>query len=472
MSVSTVVQHATDFFESVDFGVLVLDRDLQPAWSNEYYRQSVEADLQLCEKHCFAGLRPDEPRCEDCLSPQVQQLGRTLETRRSIASDGGRARRFRLVFTPVGGRDGEVVVFLLPENAEELGAARTWRERFLLSAIRNSDDAIFALDRQHTVRFWNRGAAEVFGAGIEDVGGRTLDEFFVDAHRSEAESIFYPERPDEALAKRELPLLARDGRQRWVEVTRTPLLDGSGEPNGSSFVLRDVTERREAFEKMVFAERMSAVGNMAAALAHEIGTPLGVIASNAEMLQLDCESEDTREDLEVILRETERIHGLVRQLLNFSRPEALDLDEVDVAEVVQRVHRLVRHASDKQGTALEVDVAEDLPVVQGDADQLEQVVLNLVMNALQSLGTGGRIELSARPTEGGVAIDVEDDGPGIEAMTMPHIFHPFFTTKSNGTGLGLAVCKRIVEQHEGRIRAHSEEGKGAAFSVWLPGQSR
>lgn len=470
MPISSTIENATDFFESVDFGVLILDEDLAPVWSNQYYRKHIERDIQLCDKHCFSGLAPDEERCEDCLPPQAQRLGRTLDTYRSVQQEGGRERRFRLVFVPVGGRGHEVVAFLLPQDAQDLTPGQPWRERFLLSAIRNSDDAIFALDRQNTVRFWNRGAAQLFGMTIEEIGGRTLDGFFLDENRPQAEAIFHPEEAEEALPKEELEILGRDGRRFWVEVSRTPLRDGSGVVNGASFVLRDVTERKEAFEKMVFTERMSAVGNMAAALAHEIGTPLGVISSNAEMLLLDCVDDGHREDLEVILRETERIHGLVRQLLDFSRPEAPDMDDVDLAQVVGRVQGLVHHTAHKQGTELVVETQEDLPAVRGDRDQLEQLVLNLVMNALQSLGRGGRVAVRVSAGErGGVALEVEDDGPGIDPTVLPQIFHPFFTTKPNGTGLGLAVCKRIVEQHVGSISASHGEERGAAFHVWLPG---
>jgi len=238
-------------------------------------------------------------------------------------------------------------------------------------------------------------------------------------------------------------------------------------------VLRDVTERRRAAEKMASAERMSAVGNMAAALAHEIGTPLGVISNNAEYLLLDLEDDDPRrEDLEVMLREAERIGGLVRDLLEFARPEKPEMEELLLQDVLERVERLVRHTARKQNTEFELAIAKNLPMVQGDANQLEQVVLNLSMNALQAIKQDerqqGRIELRLDALEDGVELTVIDDGPGIPEEAMETIFHPFYTTKPNGTGLGLAVCKRIVEEHRGHLTAARTKSGGAAFMVWLP----
>jgi len=175
----------------------------------------------------------------------------------------------------------------------------------------------------------------------------------------------------------------------------------------------------------------------------------------------------------VILREAERIGGLVRDLLEFARPEAPEMEELQLGSVLERVERLVHHSARKQNTVLELVVDDDLPPVLGDANQLEQVALNLVMNALQALASGGgRIEIRAHAgrhgASDGICFTVVDDGPGIEPDALGRIFHPFFTTKQNGTGLGLAVCQRIVEEHQGHLTARNREERGAAFEVWLP----
>lgn len=458
---------------------MVLDAALHPQWANRFYREHIAGRLEFCEKHCFTGLAPGDVRCEDCLPPQVVRTGRTLDTVRTLRDDAGVLRSYRVVLTPVEGGGAGVAVFMLPVGAGDHAPGSAWRERFLLSAIRNSNDAVFALDRQHTIRFWNRGAERLFDWPIENAVGQSIHQLFPSDAR-EAIDVFTPGDPTVPLAHRDLQLVRLDGAAVWVEVSRTPLLDGSGSPNGYSFVVRDVTERRQALEKMAFTERMSAVGNMAAALAHEIGTPLGVIANNAEFLLLDLDAGDhRREDLEIILQEAERIGGLVRELLEFARPEEPVFEELRLELVLQRVERLLGHTARKQGSQLAVRLESDLLAVRGDGKQLEQVVLNLAMNALQALGTGGHVTIELAGTEPmgesgrdrtrrGVRLSVLDDGPGIADTDLDRIFHPFYTTKPNGTGLGLAVCKRIVEDHGGHLTADRSRERGAAFHIWLP----
>jgi len=466
------LESARTFFDALDVGVILLDGVLQPVWTNRAYREVIANDLAMCEQHCFTGLNPGTTRCEDCMPPQVQRTGRTFETVRTVRHDSGRLHTYRVILTPAHDEQTSVVVFVIPLREPDQGSGQGWRERFLLSAIRNSHDAVLALDRQSTVRFWNRGAARLFGRTIEDAVGRPVHELFGDTDATTLE-IFTPADPHARLDEREIEVELPGGQHLWIELSRTPLLDGSGRPNGFSFVLRDVTERRRAAEKMASAERMSAVGNMAAALAHEIGTPLGVISNNAEYLLLDLEDDDPRrEDLEVMLREAERIGGLVRDLLEFARPEKPEMEELLLQDVLERVERLVRHTARKQNTEFELAIAKNLPMVQGDANQLEQVVLNLSMNALQAIKQDerqqGRIELRLDALEDGVELTVIDDGPGIPEEAMETIFHPFYTTKPNGTGLGLAVCKRIVEEHRGHLTAARTKSGGAAFMVWLP----
>ncbi|RKZ08141.1 hypothetical protein DRQ32_09405, partial [bacterium] len=341
-----------------------------------------------------------------------------------------------------------------------------WRERFLLSAIRNSHDAVFALDRQNTVRFWNRGAERLFGWNITEAVGRGLEHIFVEDESGTAE-LFSPEDARQEIPGQEIRLRTRNSGVVWADVSRTPLLDGSGRPNGYSFVVRDITEKRAALEKMAFTERMSAVGNMAAALAHEIGTPLGVISSSTEYLMLDLEKGDERrEDLATILSETERIGGLVRNLLEFARPEAPVFELLQLGSVVERVERLVRHSASKQSTKLVIK-SSGSDLVYGDANQLEQVLLNLTINALQAIGSGGMITIVLGGDDDAVTLSVEDDGPGFTPEAKESLFHPFFTTKANGTGLGLAVAKRIVEEHGGSLSTVERE-TGATFQVRLP----
>ena len=227
------------------------------------------------------------------------------------------------------------------------------------------------------------------------------------------------------------------------------------------------------------SEKLAALGQLASRLAHEIGTPLNVIQGRAEqLLQRETLTEKDRAFISVIVTQIERISGFIRQLLTLARrPEPL-LRVAHLNDIVRRVWEMVNDRS--KGSEVTLDLAENLPSVLGDPDQLQQVVLNLSVNALQAVGPDGRVTLSTRFSQNGspspgtsVEAVVADTGPGIPLEDLPHIFEPFFTTKSlvGGTGLGLAICREIVLIHHGEIRVESEPGQGTRFIVSLPQES-
>lgn len=224
------------------------------------------------------------------------------------------------------------------------------------------------------------------------------------------------------------------------------------------------------------SEKLVALGQLASRLAHEIGTPLNVIQGRAEqLLQRETLTEKDRAFISVIVTQIERISGFIRQLLTLARrPEPL-LRVAHLNDIVRRAWEVVNDRS--RGSEVTLDLAESLPPVLGDPDQLQQVVLNLSVNALQAVGSDGRVTLSTRVPQTGslnmgnsVEVVVADTGPSIPPEDLPHIFEPFFTTKGilGGTGLGLAICREIVLSHHGEIRVESEPGQGTRFIVSLP----
>jgi two-component system, NtrC family, sensor kinase len=245
----------------------------------------------------------------------------------------------------------------------------------------------------------------------------------------------------------------------------------------------NVTELEEAAEDLrraqdtvVRGERLASVGRLAAGLAHEIGNPIAAILSFQELL-LDGELEEEQRDfLERMKRETDRVNGILRDLLDFARPGAAPTSEdvlvsASVADVVEHVTALVKPQKSFKGVALDVQVASGLPAVAMRAQRIEQVLLNLLLNAADVVPSGeeGRVALSARAHDGGVRIVVEDNGGGVDPAIRDTLFEPFVTTKDvgEGTGLGLAVCRGLVESVAGTIDAEDGD-RGARFVVWLP----
>jgi signal transduction histidine kinase len=226
------------------------------------------------------------------------------------------------------------------------------------------------------------------------------------------------------------------------------------------------------------SEKLATVGQFAARLAHEIGTPLNIIRGRAQqLLQHDSVNEKQRAFLSTIVSQIERISRFVRQLLTLAQRAEPRLRAIQINEVVQRMWDTVGERGVTPGVEVVLDLAPDLPLVWADADQLQQVLLNLYVNAVQAVGASGKVMVSTRFTPRGVLVSgasvevvVADTGPGIALQDLPRIFEPFFTTKNmtEGSGLGLAISQDIVLGHQGRIAVESTPGHGSRFTVALP----
>jgi signal transduction histidine kinase len=220
---------------------------------------------------------------------------------------------------------------------------------------------------------------------------------------------------------------------------------------------------------------LAVAGRLASGLAHEVGTPLNIISGRAEFLMQNLPiGDERRADLNVIVEQIDRISAMIRSLLDTVRPVKPDIQPTQLKRVVDRLLLLLEHAARRHGVTLEVAIPETLPSILADRNQLQQVLINLLMNAFEAARPAGNVRLTARPTprrsRPGVEITVIDDGPGIAAPLQSRIFEPFFSTKppGEGTGLGLPICRDIVKSLEGEIRVESAPGSGATFGVWLP----
>jgi signal transduction histidine kinase len=227
-------------------------------------------------------------------------------------------------------------------------------------------------------------------------------------------------------------------------------------------------------EQLRRAERLSALGELSAMLAHEIRNPLGSIRGTAEILRDDFRPGDRKyEFLEILVKETDRLNRVVEDFLNLARPLQVERETCDLVAELGEVVALVSGEAAARGIRLELLPAV-LPPVRGDREKLRQVFLNLVLNGLQATGRGGQLKITASRTvagEGtpdGVELTFSDSGTGIEQSILSRIFEPFFTTKTGGTGLGLAIAQKIIESHGGTIAVESVVGKGTMFRVRLP----
>ena len=231
-------------------------------------------------------------------------------------------------------------------------------------------------------------------------------------------------------------------------------------------------ERNAAVSELEDARRLAALGQFAAAIAHDIRTPLTSISLNVQILRQKLAlPDDDREHLDIALEELGRLDRSVAEILDFAKPVKLVAQTIDVGELLETTTRGLAQVFREKGLALRYEPSSSLPTVQGDPQRLRQVVMNLVDNAADASTRGAQVTVRATTADARIAIEVEDHGRGIGADDLPRIFDPFFTTRPDGTGLGLAICHKVVRAHGGDIQVRSTQGGGSTFTVLLPQSS-
>ncbi len=236
------------------------------------------------------------------------------------------------------------------------------------------------------------------------------------------------------------------------------------------YVEQERVQRRMAIDQLRHAERLNVIGTLAAGVAHELGTPLNVIAGCAELIGEDSIDETVQRRTTMILEQVARVSAIIRHLLDFGHRGGVERADVELAKLVAATVEMLQSTARKRGAQIILEPSPPIHV-RGNVSELEQVLSNLILNGLQAMDRGGTVRVTTRTESGSVAyIAVEDQGHGITASDLPRIFDPFFTTKDvgEGTGLGLSVSYGIVRDHDGSIEVESEPGRGSRFTVVLP----
>jgi PAS domain S-box-containing protein len=268
--------------------------------------------------------------------------------------------------------------------------------------------------------------------------------------------------------------LHQDGTVRKILSRRIPIRDEQNRLIMYQGFNIDITALDRMQTQLSRAERLATLGQVAAGIAHEIRNPLVGIGSTASLLRDEIASSDPRRtDLDVILNETRRLDRIVNQIIDYARPRELAPVVFNFVDIVQEVLKLSDASIAAKRLTVKTALHPMLPALQADRDQMKQVLLNVVQNAIEAMGTEGTLSITAsesqRLAEQGMVVTVTDTGAGISAQDLVHVFQPFFTTgKSKGTGLGLAICRNIIDAHAGDIQLTSHPGQGTTVRIWLP----
>jgi PAS domain S-box-containing protein len=342
---------------------------------------------------------------------------------------------------------------------------------FLQSVIDGSGEAIVTLDPDGRMTSWNRAAEQIYGWKSVEVLGNHV-EMLLPSGRDAAE-VFEREmdrlRHGEVLRDCETVRIRKDGAPITVRITRSPVYDASGRYIGSAALIRDVTALKEMEARLLEQQTLAAVGEMSAQVAHEVKNPLMGIRGACEIMSEGYGQDHPHNELaSEVLRQLDRLNATVEELLAFARPKPMIPVSTDLNEMLQAVLGVV--VEDPRSRSIEVvrDLDTELSTVEADPEQMQQVLFNIVLNAMQAMGSRGTLTVRTREDEDHVYLDVHDTGPGIKPDLSERIFKPFFTTRSKGTGLGLAIVKTIIEAHGGKVIAANAPEGGALFSISLP----
>lgn len=362
------------------------------------------------------------------------------------------------------------------KNAREKAApiSRISWENILTSL----EDGVVVIDPRGKISFFNQAAEMLMETPASHALGQEYAAVFARTPWL-VEMVKKSEPPEPTGSRGEGDLARPRGRLVPVNLTVSPLQDRYDRFLGTILLARDLTYRKEMEEDLQRADRLALLGTLAAGLAHEIKNPLGGIKGAAQLLKRGVSHDPSLgEYADIVVKEVDRVNRLIEQLMDLSQPARYDFEAVNIHEILDEVLLLEREAVADWSVAVRKNFDPSLPPIHGDRSRLTQVFLNLAKNALQAMGGRGTLTVTTRMEtdfhirEHGrrgkfIWVDFEDDGPGIKDEDLPNIFSPFFSTKNNGTGLGLAVCYRIVKEHGGLIRVDSREGAGASFKVSL-----
>jgi len=414
------------------------------------------------------------------------------------------ARIYFYSLTPLKDEAGRVesVMLFMDDVTEKKSLGERVREveRHLASVVESANDLIISLGSAGTVMTWNSAAQRILGFSSQEVTGRQFADFFTEPDRPHLQALLSHLAREGELQEMETGIHAKGGEKRLISWRFSAMREEGGRVVALVGVGRDLTEKQHLELQLIQSAKMASLGEMAGGIAHEIRNPLAITSSAAQiLLKKGNDPEILQECAEKIRLASARAAAIIETLLRFARPSEGLSEQVDVNSAVEETLSLIGHQVSLQSIEIDKQLFPALPKVKGNKNQLQQVFMNIIMNAYYAMGEGGQLAIatSVTPSAEGhmrknelpgfaqqlasnpqsaianrqwVEVRFTDSGNGIPEQHLPRIFDPFFTTMpvGKGTGLGLSIAYSLVHQHGGTIRVESEAGKGSTFTVILP----
>jgi len=442
-------------------------RELTSVAGDEVLRQAVDSDTTLTRVVEHQGSEVYE--VVHPFAPEGELLGvlRIALAMDEVRSAEARMSRRMLIMSLVVIVLGALALtfLMVQQNYRLMERKYTSIKTFTGNILSQMRDGVVTVDPSGTITIFNPHAAEILGTDTGTVEGRPLEEL-QGTPAGLLTDIFA--QPD---GNSELRILRPDGARRIAAVSLSTTLDSGGAPESRTAVLRDLTDARRLEREAQRREKLTAMGELASGVAHEIRNPLNAIAMIAQRFAREfvphTGAAEYKNLAKVMQDEARRVNGIIRQFLSFARPPELHRQRVALSDLVDHVSSLVSGQAADKGITFMASSDRNTTVYL-DSEQMKQALLNLLQNALEATPAGGTIELTGTVLPEGIGFTVADTGPGIPPGLLDKIFNLYYTTKPDGTGLGLSITQQIVSQHGGTIEVSSTQGEGTVFKITLP----
>ena len=358
-----------------------------------------------------------------------------------------------------------VIMLFLAQNYRMTRASLSRIKAFSDTLVENMPIGLIALDTSLIITSFNQVADRVLNLSAVHASGKNASEVLP---RMFLELISHPNIETQAVEKE---IICRIGEKTRLplQVSAAKLQDESGAFLGYVLLFKDLREVQALQKALARSQRLASIGSLAAGVAHEIRNPLSSIKGFATYFrERYSHIPEDQEVSSIMIQEVDRLNRVVSQLLAFAKPVAIAKQPVSISDVIHKTLKLMEQQSSDHQIDIETKIPPELPLIPMDPDQMSQVLLNLLLNCVEALGSGGRITISAMLNQDRLILQISDNGSGISEIDLSQIFDLYFTTKTSGTGLGLAIVHNIVEAHDGDIKVESLAGKGTTVTIRLP----
>lgn len=360
----------------------------------------------------------------------------------------------------------------LEKDRDRLRAKLEISQKYLDNILHTSETAIIVIDNKEKFTSWNKGAELIFGYTEKEAIGKPSSLLLPNANKYFQELNYIKEtvKTSGEVLIIETERCTKDGRIIPVQLSVARLPSKNGEYSGRTVIIKDVSIVKQLQQQIDQSEKLAVIGQLAAGIAHEIGNPLASISSLVQLIQRKNKDENLAEQLILIKENIDRISKIVRELVDFSRPPSYEKIIIQVTDVIKTAVGIVKYDKRVKKVNFEIDLDPNIPLIKVVPDQLLQVFVNILINALDAIEGTGNIFVKTSHDEKNIYISITDDGCGMDKETIQKIFDPFFTTKDvgKGTGLGLSVSYSIIKKLNGEIIVESEVNKGSTFIIRIP----